>query len=168
MGSDGNRTARHPAGVGFPNSKIGRSSSSIGTAPATSRSKPTGYLAPWSHMTPCKIASPRQAPGKMAPLRSEAALPKKTSASHDPCYDILLATLLLRSDVMDKNLTEFRLDKTALSIAALSDASDEKAYWLSRSPHERLLALEWMRQTIFGYDPVSDRLQRVLTITELK
>jgi hypothetical protein len=68
---------------------------------------------------------------------------------------------------MDKNLTEFRLDKTAFSIAVLSDKSDEKAYWLSRSHHERLQALEWMRQTIYGYDPASDRLQRVLTITEL-
>jgi len=48
-------------------------------------------------------------------------------------------------DVMGKKLTEFRLDKTAFSIAALSDASDEKAYWLSRSHHERLQALEWMR-----------------------
>ena len=67
---------------------------------------------------------------------------------------------------MDKNLADFRLDKTAFSIAALSDESDEKAYWLSRSHHERLLALEWMRQTIYGYDPASDRLQRVLTIAE--
>jgi len=67
---------------------------------------------------------------------------------------------------MDKNLIEFRLDKTAFSIVALSDASDEKAYWHSCSPHERLQALEWMRQTIYGYDPASDRLQRVLTIAE--
>jgi hypothetical protein len=106
--------------------------------------------------------------GQDGTTQIRSSIPKKTSASHDPCYNILLAPLLLRSNVMDKNLAEFRLDKTAFSIAALSDASDEKAYWLSCSPHERLLALEWMRQTIYGYDPVSDRLQRVLTITELK
>ena len=68
---------------------------------------------------------------------------------------------------MDNNLTEVRLDKTAFSISALSDESDEKAYWLSCSPRERLQALEWMRQTIYGNDPATTRVQRVLTITEL-
>ncbi len=70
--------------------------------------------------------------------------------------------------IMDESLAENRLDKTAFSIAALSDESDQKEYWLSRSPQERLLALELMRQNIYGYDPAVTRLQRILTITELK
>ena len=68
---------------------------------------------------------------------------------------------------MDEYLTENRLDKTVFSVASLTDESDEKAYWLSRSHHERLQAIELMRQNIYGYDPATTRLQRVLTITEL-
>jgi hypothetical protein len=70
------------------------------------------------------------------------------------------------AEVMVEDLTEFRLDKTAFSIASLSDESDEKAYWFGRTPQERMQALEWMRQTVYGYDPASIRLQRVLEITE--
>ena len=68
---------------------------------------------------------------------------------------------------MDKYPAEFRLDRTAFTIASLSDESDEKTYWQTRSPHERMLAIEWMRRIIYGYDPATTRLQRVLTITEL-
>ena len=68
---------------------------------------------------------------------------------------------------MDEYLIENRLDKTVFSVASLIDESDDKAYWLTRSHHERLQAIELMRQNIYGYDPASTRLQRVLTITEL-
>jgi len=59
------------------------------------------------------------------------------------------------------------LDRSALAIAALSDENDEKAYWLSKTPAERLEALELMRQILYGYDPSSTRLQRVLEVDEL-
>jgi len=35
-----------------------------------------------------------------------------------------------------------QIDKTAFSVATLSDELDEKAYWLSGAPYERLEALE--------------------------
>lgn len=60
-----------------------------------------------------------------------------------------------------------KIDQTAFSVGSLFDESDEKAYWLSKTPHERLEAIEFMRQILYGYDPSSTRLQRVLTITEL-
>jgi hypothetical protein len=60
-----------------------------------------------------------------------------------------------------------KMDKTAFSIASLLDESDEKGYWLAKTPHERLEAMELMRQIIYGYDPSSARLQRVLAIAEL-
>jgi hypothetical protein len=62
----------------------------------------------------------------------------------------------------------FRVDRTAFSVGQLHDPSDEKAYWLARSPQERLEAIEVMRQALYGYDPSSTPLQRILTITELK
>ncbi len=74
-------------------------------------------------------------------------------------------TLIFVKDIVkNEDLTEFRLDKTAFSIASLSDESDEKAYWLGRTPQERLQALEWMRQAFFDYDPATTRIQKVLTI----
>jgi len=69
------------------------------------------------------------------------------------------------------NTTDFpyRIDKTAFSVTALSDEIDKEEikYWLSKTPQERLQALELTRQIVYGYDPSSTRLQRVLTITEL-
>ena len=61
-----------------------------------------------------------------------------------------------------------KMDKTVFSVGSLFDPSDEKAYWLSKTPEERLEALEIMRQIAYGYDPATERLQRVLEIAQLK
>jgi hypothetical protein len=63
-------------------------------------------------------------------------------------------------------LTERALDRAHFSVAKLGE-SDEKAYWLSKSPAERLEAVELMRQMIYGYDPARTRLQRILTVASL-
>lgn len=60
-----------------------------------------------------------------------------------------------------------KMDKTAFSVASLDDESDEKAWWFSRTPAERLQALEHLRQRVYGYDPTSTRLQRVFEVAEL-
>jgi hypothetical protein len=60
----------------------------------------------------------------------------------------------------------FNVDRTAFSIGSFDEESDEKAYWLSKTPQERMEALELMRQTLYGYDPSTARLQRVLEIAE--
>ena len=39
------------------------------------------------------------------------------------------------SRMLPKNL---KVDRSALSVASLTDGSDEKAYWLMRTPQERL------------------------------
>jgi hypothetical protein len=62
----------------------------------------------------------------------------------------------------------YKLDKTAFSVVSLFDESDEKEYWLSKTPYERLLAVEFMRQISYGYDPSTARLQRVFEIAELQ
>lgn len=61
---------------------------------------------------------------------------------------------------------EFKIDKTAFSVVPLSKADDDKAYWLSKTPHERLRAVELIRQTIYGYTPASGRLQRVFEVAK--
>jgi hypothetical protein len=63
-------------------------------------------------------------------------------------------------------LETLRIDKKAVSVASLLQPSDEKAYWLSKTPYERLQAAELMRQIVYGYDPSTTRLQRVLEIAQ--
>jgi hypothetical protein len=61
----------------------------------------------------------------------------------------------------------YKLDKTVISIGTHAELkAAEKAYWLSKSPLERLEAAELMRQINYGYNPLTDRVQRVLTILE--
>ena len=60
-----------------------------------------------------------------------------------------------------------RLDKTALVVTSLSDETEEKEYWGRQTPEERLRAVESMRQIVYGYDPSTSRLQRVLTVAQL-
>jgi hypothetical protein len=67
-----------------------------------------------------------------------------------------------------KNLKSTKLDKTAITISSLGDDSDEKRFWLSKTPLERLAAMELMRQIIYGYDPSSTRFQRVLEVAKRK
>jgi len=64
--------------------------------------------------------------------------------------------------------SSYKINRNALSVASLHDESDEKEFWISKSGLERLEALEYMRQVIYGYDPSSTRLQRILTVVELE
>ena len=59
-----------------------------------------------------------------------------------------------------------KLQRTAFTVASVFDQSDEKSYWFSKTPYERLEAVELMRQILYGYDPSTTRLQRVLEITQ--
>ena len=70
------------------------------------------------------------------------------------------------SNLPDPN--PYKMDKTAFSVTTLFEKSGDKEYWLSKTPQERLEALELMRQINYGYDPTTARLQRVLEIVELK
>lgn len=66
---------------------------------------------------------------------------------------------------MDEDLKNKRLDKNVLSISSLSDQSDDKKYWLSRTPIERTEQIELLRRINYGH-AASARLQRVLEIVE--
>lgn len=59
-----------------------------------------------------------------------------------------------------------RLDRKAFSVTPLYAESDEKSFWMRKTPLERLEALEQMRQILYGYDPATTRLQRVLVVTQ--
>jgi hypothetical protein len=61
--------------------------------------------------------------------------------------------------------TNLKIDRKAFSVISLTDVSDEKAYWLSRTPYERLKQVEILRRINNGTGATA-RLQRVLEITE--
>ncbi len=65
-------------------------------------------------------------------------------------------------------MEQSKIDKTAFCIGSLHDGGDEKQYWLSKTPQERIEALELMRQIIYGYDPSTERIQNDLEIADLK
>ena len=66
-----------------------------------------------------------------------------------------------------KAIDTFKMDKGVLSIISLSEKSDEREYWHSKTPYERLEAVELMRQIHYSYDPTTTRLQRVLEVAQL-
>jgi len=60
-----------------------------------------------------------------------------------------------------------KVNRSYFKISRLADKSDEPAFWQSKTPLERLDAIEIMRQIIYGYNPSTTRLQRVLEIAQL-
>jgi len=64
-------------------------------------------------------------------------------------------------------MIEEKIRKDIFEVADLHE-TDDAAYWRERNPLERIEAIEFMRKAMFGNDRVSQRLQRVLTIVELK
>ena len=64
-------------------------------------------------------------------------------------------------------MIEEKIQRKFIEIVDLHNA-DDSDYWRDISPIERIEAIEFMRKVMFGYDRVSERLQRVLTVAELK
>ncbi len=65
-------------------------------------------------------------------------------------------------------LDSVQIDRKTFSVASLLDPPDEKAYWLSKTPAERLQAAELMRQIVYGYDPATTRIQKVIEVVQLQ
>jgi hypothetical protein len=68
---------------------------------------------------------------------------------------------------MSELVQSARMDRTTLTVASLTDESDDRDFWLSKTPDERLAAMELLRAINYGYDPASARLQRVLSVAQL-
>lgn len=67
---------------------------------------------------------------------------------------------------MDEPFNGYRLDRTAFSVVGLHDQGDEHLYWHTQPPDERLRALEFLRYHAYGYDPIADRIPRVLEVAQ--
>lgn len=61
-----------------------------------------------------------------------------------------------------------QVDRTAFSVVELCDQdADDRAFWLAKTPEERLAGVEMMRRIVYGYDPATTRLQRVFEVVDL-
>ena len=69
---------------------------------------------------------------------------------------------------MSKTLLEsVRVARDAFCITSLEEADkDDSTYWRSRTPDERLAALELSRQIAYGYDPAARGLSRFFEVDE--
>jgi len=63
-------------------------------------------------------------------------------------------------------IEKVKLDRTVIKLAKLTDPPDDLEFWLTKSPQERLAGVELMRQIAYGYDPDTERLQRVLSVAQ--
>ncbi len=64
-------------------------------------------------------------------------------------------------------LESWKMDRNALSVESLDANGGDTAYWLTKTPQERLEAMEFLRVVNYGQDATSARLQRVLRVTQL-
>jgi hypothetical protein len=61
-----------------------------------------------------------------------------------------------------------RLDKTKFAVFHSFEEAEEaeRQYWWSKTPQERMVALEVNRKLIYGYHRATARLERVLRVTK--
>ncbi|MCZ6671714.1 MAG: hypothetical protein O7C75_02130 [Verrucomicrobia bacterium] len=65
-----------------------------------------------------------------------------------------------------REIDELKIDRSLFEVVDMGavDELEDIKYWLSRSPLERLEGIEAMRQSMYSYDPISERLPRFFEI----
>jgi hypothetical protein len=61
-----------------------------------------------------------------------------------------------------------RLDRSVIARTTFAQAeADDVAYWMSKTPAERIEALEYLRRWVYGDAQVDAPVQRILTTAQL-
>ncbi|QEG37101.1 hypothetical protein Pr1d_44410 [Bythopirellula goksoeyrii] len=63
---------------------------------------------------------------------------------------------------MDKH----RLDKTAIRLVPLEEEGDDRAFWATKTPTERLAALECLRRAVYGNELCEAKMLRVIRVID--
>src|SRR6267378_1829895 len=97
------------------------------------------------------------------PLQLIQPQPGKFQAKSPPSHGTINHPMKDESKQIDAS--EPRIDRSAFSVFSSFEEADaaDKAYWLSRTPEERVSHVEFLRRINYG-DRASERLQRVLEI----
>ena len=67
----------------------------------------------------------------------------------------------------ERLINEVDVDRRAFAVVELAQADEiDREYWRSRTPEERLEALELSRQIAYGYDPTARGLSRFFEVAE--
>lgn len=66
---------------------------------------------------------------------------------------------------MKIELDDIRIDKTAFSVVSGFDDTEDKQYWQSKTPQERLQHVELLRRINYG-SKATARLQRVIEVIQ--
>src|SRR5690625_3504650 len=70
---------------------------------------------------------------------------------------------------MTSSSDRFKLDRTAFDVTTREEAEEaDRRFWQNKTPLQRLQAVEMNRQIVYGYDPATVRLPRVIELTERK
>ncbi len=64
-------------------------------------------------------------------------------------------------------MEKYKLNKKAIKVSFL-DENDEKHYWHSKTPIQRLKAVEINRRIIYGYANTSKRFQGFFEVVKLR
>ena len=62
-------------------------------------------------------------------------------------------------------ISNLKIDRKAFSVVSLTDDSGEKAYWLARTPQERLQQVEILRRINYGTKSAA-RIEKVIEIID--
>jgi hypothetical protein len=58
---------------------------------------------------------------------------------------------------------DYKVDRRVFETTTLDAPSDDKFYWLSRTPAERMEALQFLREVNYGKDAARGPVERVLS-----
>jgi hypothetical protein len=79
----------------------------------------------------------------------------------------VIASMLDAHEMNDAQPTGPAVDRTCLRVTTHKESErEDRVYWLSRSPQERLRQVEFLRELNYGSEVLNQRLQRVLTVSE--
>ena len=70
-----------------------------------------------------------------------------------------------RYAIIVRSMIEMKVNRHIITVSTLHDNSDDE-YWQSRTPIERLVALQINRQAAYGESNASAGLQRVFEVVE--
>jgi hypothetical protein len=61
-----------------------------------------------------------------------------------------------------------QIDRSAFSVGSFNDEPDDLAFWLGKTPGERLAGIEFLRQQFYGYREGELKMEKFFEVVEFK